>query len=416
MANRPLPRAARRIIKGVYRLPRQFLNSLIRWFLRGLLLVRRRPSSPVAGFVLPTTVLLLLVVSLAVGAITLRTYNRTLATVGDRQQRVIYNAATPAIDRAKAKLEFLFSKDPRLPSGVPGEEAISNMLRNGTNIASGVTTDAYTFPDEDSDGDGTPNRLDLNNDGQDDNAWAYRADTDGDGTEDATVAYSIVFETPENTDAHRMSNSTDTAVATRASNLQVRHGPLSSSSSANSRCSFTDASGNVQNLVLEDGWFEDMANTSILRKNFQVNVFVLPDNANNTVSTLEFHQDRQMERGNKWGAWFRNDIEIHPGRDFNWNGAMHTEGSLIAKDVVAFQISSEASCLFSREASEITVADTEADATNNIPAFQGQFLVGELRDNSYEGGSKYDLYPDTRNFKLEVKNGGNDKDSIDPPG
>ncbi|MEB3357082.1 MAG: hormogonium polysaccharide biosynthesis protein HpsA [Synechococcales bacterium] len=406
MANRTFSRAARRFFKDVFRLPKQSLNSLVRWLLRGLLLVGRRPTSPVAGFVLPTTVLLLLVVSLAVGAITLRTYNRTLATVGDRQQRVIYNAATPAIDRAKAKLEFLFSKDPRLPSGVPGEGALKNMLSDGTNIASGVTTDAYTFPGE------TP--LDLNNDNTDDVAWSYRADSDGDGTEDATVAYSILFETPDDSETHRMSNSTDAAVATRAANMQVRHGPLSSSSSANSSCSYTDEAGVTQALgVLEDGWFEDLASTSVLRKNFQVNVFVLPDNANGTVSTLEFHQDRQMERGNKWGAWFRNDIEIHPGQDFNWNGAMHTEGSFLAKDVVAFQISSPASCLFSRDASEITVADTQADATNNIPAFQGQFFVGELRDNTYEGGSKYDLYP-TGQYKLEVKSNV-DKDSIDAP-
>jgi len=128
------------------------LNSLItvkRWLRnatrRGLRFVRSRgraslhflwqvvnpraARSSKAGFILPTAMMLLVVMSLVVGAILIRTLNRTQQAVGIREDRVIYNQATPAIDRAKAKLEYLFKIDPRLPAGVPSEDLLANILR-----------------------------------------------------------------------------------------------------------------------------------------------------------------------------------------------------------------------------------------------------------------------------------------------
>ncbi|MFM7448356.1 MAG: hypothetical protein ACKO24_07150, partial [Leptolyngbyaceae cyanobacterium] len=98
----------------------------------GWLLWIGRRRSRVAGFVLPTTVLLLLVVGLTVATLLLRAGVRTNQVIGQNQQRVIYNAATPAIDRARAKLETLFSPDgdPRYPGGVPSEDYLAGMLRN----------------------------------------------------------------------------------------------------------------------------------------------------------------------------------------------------------------------------------------------------------------------------------------------
>jgi len=59
---------------------------------------------------LPTVTLMLLVLSLVVGTLVFRTFNRTAEVIGQRQQRALYNAATPAIDRAKLKLEYLFGE------------------------------------------------------------------------------------------------------------------------------------------------------------------------------------------------------------------------------------------------------------------------------------------------------------------
>ncbi|MBE9177732.1 hypothetical protein IQ268_03950 [Oculatella sp. LEGE 06141] len=367
------------------------------------MVIGRQPLFAKAGFVLPTTVLLLLVVTLTVGSIGYRTYTRSQQTMGERQQRVIYNAATPAIDRAKAKLEYLFDvqKDPRFPGGIPSEDWLMGMLLNDGKPVNGITVgqhrpqnyDPYTFPDE-----GT--RIDINGDGRTDNAWKYKADTDGDGVDDALVAYSIVFQTPAA--ANAMKDSRPAALQGRAKNLQVRQAPLSNLSELNNSCKL-DSSNSQSAPPIEQGWFRDDSNTAILRKNFQVNAYVLPINAdgspnlNGTVSTLEFQQDRQLTRGNKWGAWFRNDLEIFPGPAFNWNGAMHTEGNLVVggSQFVGYLISSPASCLYTKDASEITIAANAADPAKDQPAFTGQFMSGTVRDDKFDGNSTFHLYTST---------------------
>ena len=119
---------------------------------RALVQYWRYWRSPQAGFVLPTTALLLLVVILTVTALSLRTLNRTEQVAGDRQQKIIYNAATPAIDRARVKLEKLFTDDGRLPSGgVPSEDFLYAMLssngvgpKGGTAIVETLTCLLYT--------------------------------------------------------------------------------------------------------------------------------------------------------------------------------------------------------------------------------------------------------------------------------
>ncbi|WP_460195038.1 hypothetical protein [Thermosynechococcus sp. FA-CM-4201] len=96
---------------------------------------------------------------------------------------------------------------------------------------------------------------------------------------------------------------------------------------------------------------------------------------------MELIQQRRRNRPNKWAAWFRNDLEIFPGPDFRWNGAMHTEGSIImggaSNRLQSYLISSTNSCYYTPEASEITTAENEE--------FQGQFVSGTLRDNNTNG-------------------------------
>ncbi|MBD2091369.1 hypothetical protein H6F67_16095 [Microcoleus sp. FACHB-1515] len=380
MSTRKLIQAVRQLSQQIGRLARSTPKKLMSWLLRGLLAIGR-PRFAKAGFVLPTTILLLLVVSLTVGSISLRTFNRTSEAANERQQDVIYNAATPAIDRAKAKLEFLFdvNQDPRYPGGIPRENQLLGMMLNppggieieGLRVAEYRPdgNDPYTFPDE--------RRLTYN--GRVANVWTFPADTNGDGTNDATIAYSILMETPD--DLKELQNSSPEAIAQRANALQVRNGPLSNTTQASSSC----ARGGSNRA--ESGWSPDPnAGNTIIRKNFQVDAFVLPnDVANTAVSTLEFFQDRKVNRGNKWGAWFRNDLEIFPGPAFNWNGAMHTEGSLIVgkpspqddRLVTSYLISAPASCLYSKSASEVTFGEfSDADLRSNPAANNGQVYYG----------------------------------------
>ncbi|NET10432.1 MAG: hypothetical protein F6K16_38175, partial [Symploca sp. SIO2B6] len=157
-----------------------------------------------------------MVVSLAISMITLRSYNHSQITTQSRSQQVIHNMATPAIDRAKAKLEYLFQKDPRFPNGLPGELTLEELLSDAPGVLADVD-DAYTFPDE--------TRMDVNDDEALDAGWQYRVDSDGDGETDTTVGYSIILGTPSN--ASSMADASDGAIAIRANALEVRHGPLS---------------------------------------------------------------------------------------------------------------------------------------------------------------------------------------------
>lgn len=390
MSTRKLIRAIRSATAQILKATRALTRSTVHWLLRGLLLLGRTPQWGRAGFVLPATILVILVVLLTVGSITYRTYTRTTETITERQQRVIYNAATPAIDRARSKLEFLFNpeNEPRYPGGVPSENVLMGLMLNGATIGTAVIppfpdgTDPYTFADEtriDVADSGTANATDP------DNAWRYRADTDGDGNPDATVVYSISMRLD---DAAQLTNTTDANLQARAQRMRVRNTPLSTVTQGNPLC---QGGGAIQP---QQGWVPQSNNTSKLLKNFQVDAYVLPDRADLPVSTLEMQLDRQLDRGNKWGAWFRYDLEIFPGPGFNWNGAMHTEGSVMlsGNNFTGFMISDPDSCLYTEDASEVSVAvyDPEPGVRE---AFMGQYMAGTMKTNNFEGNTgRFDLW------------------------
>ncbi|MBN8560959.1 MAG: hormogonium polysaccharide biosynthesis protein HpsA [Leptolyngbya sp. UWPOB_LEPTO1] len=406
---------------SLYRkITKTFVHRLLRYVLR----YQRRGNLSTAGFILPTTVLLILVVALTVGALTFRAYNRNIQVIGEAQQRVIYNAATPAIDRARSKLEYLFdsTKDSRLPSGVPAQDTLEAMLLNNGQDRQGgafgsirlrdkdgkATIDPYTFPDE----------RRIFKDGKAQNMWAFQTDTDGDGkidpSKDSTTIYSIILNTPPTQTTGTGSNTKTEKIATRllkmkdedkAKAMYVRQAPLSVDGALG--CNISERGGKATG---PDGWFDDKVSTAILRKNFQVDALVIPGNSKDTKATLEFTQDRQMNRGNKWGAWFRHDLEIHPGATFNWNGAMHTEGSLIVggTNFSAYLISSPASCLYYPDSSEITVTDTRptqpGETNRNL---LGLVTSGMVKDGNQNGSATIHLHSnqpqDNRNWAtLEV--------------
>lgn len=338
-----------------------------------------------AGFVLPTTALLLVVVALTVTALSLRTLNRTEQVAADRAQKVIYNAATPAIDRAKAKLEKLFTQDPRLiAGGIPSEKYLMSMLLN-RDVTGGVGFEveprqSYQLPDE--------KTLDINGDGQPDAAWTFPADTDGDGSEDADVAYSILFTSPPPDRNGKIDFSLAAkSIQGRAKKLETRTGPMSAED-LTGPCNIAASLGVDVLPPVEGGWYQAANNTSALRKNFQIDAVVVPrqnvaraGGGTKTIATLEFQQDRLAEKGNKWGAWFRNDLEMFSGPRFNWNGAMHTEGSMLwaggNRPTKLFWVSDRGSCLYKDiQASTLSVAERDG--------FRGEFaatgLTGGFKD------------------------------------
>jgi hypothetical protein len=332
-----------------------------------------RPATQ-EGFILPTVTLLLLILSLVVGLLIFRTFSRTEQISGARKQKVIYNYATPAIDRAKAKIEYLFTED-SLPLP-PSDQILKGALGKA----------AYTFPGE--------TRLDLNGDGVADNAWKYDVDVDG-NNQPETVVYSLL--SGANTNAVTTGNVTTPGLSiasavnfNKARKGVTRNGPINLlGGAANAQCQSITT-------IPEAGW--ESVSGSLLRKALQVNAVVIGKNKGGQVpiATLEMQQDREVDKGNKWGAWFRTDLELSPGSDFRWNGAMHSEGSMFMQGGATlrmFLISSSSSCVYSKDASTITVSSRKenykASATSTaVPYnFDGHIVVGTVRDNGYADGN-----------------------------
>lgn len=315
---------------------------------------RSIPSNTEAGFVLPTVTLLLLIASLVVAALVFRSFSRTTQVIANRQQQIIVNAATPAIERGKAKLEYLFTQD-QLPP-----------LATDYDILTKLSSPTYRLPDE--------TGLDINQDGNpnNDSAWFYRLDTNG-GSQDM-VTYAILS---------RGSNSTGTVGigdrdTLKAKDLIVRNGPIQLSGGGyNPNCTKV-------NLSPTPGWLP--INSAIFRKAFQVDAFIR--NSNGIATTLELQQDRQSERGNKWGAWFRYDLEISPTNLFNWSGAIYTGGNLILNrsgntSLSLYPVSSPHSCIYEPSNSEIVINQGTNPTNPSQYSFQGQVLVGNVQENRF---------------------------------
>jgi hypothetical protein len=402
MSNRKLAKAIQQLFKQIWKLYRSLSKSFVTWLLRTALLPNRRRAT--AGFVLPTTVLLVLVVTLTSGALSYRAFNNSSRVIGNVQSKAIYNAATPAVDRARSKIDYLFGKDPRLPGGVPAEEFMISMMLNAgsgqlingvfaptlnVNLPGSKPGQPYDLQDE--------TRVDLNGDGINDNAWVYTDPSTRDNTDPSKgdkVIYSINLSTPEDATlgaVKLIEMDEATKAQGDAGGPFVRRGPLSEAKAVN-----------CPNLGVktEKGWYEDSGNSAILRKRFQVDALVA-STANATpanpakLSTLEFAQDRQLDRGNKWGAWFQYDIEVHSGTQMNWNGALHSEGNIMIGNSTfrGFLISSPSSCVFLPESnSEVSVRQFDQQNDDLNRKFFGVIAAGKINDNAYGGDAEIHRY------------------------
>ncbi len=413
MSNRKFAKAMQNLVREVRKFHRRFNRAAVNWLLRSAFVSQRRGQSPLAGFVLPTTVLLVLVLTLTVGAMTLRAFDRNAQVLATAQEKVLYNAATPAIDRARSKLEYLFEKDTRYNrvagatenqllawlTNAPGtygtgDNAVTLDTSEVRDAPDGGGPDVYTLPDE--------QRIDIGSadaatfDGESDNSWRYRTDTNGDGTDDATVVYSILLSTPEKIENGKSQPDEELLLTlsdqAKADQRVVRYPPLTRETRLLG-CSVEAGSDGTTPA----GWFEDPNNPINLLKNFQVDAIVIPDDAKAANVTLEFQQDRQIQRGNKWGAWFRYDLEVFPGPQFNWNGAMHTEGSMFFGNNSRFEaylVSAPTSCLYRPDSSELSITDRTPPSASDPNAadlgdFEGQAAAGLIGKPDFRGGGAW---------------------------
>ncbi|MFM9268195.1 hormogonium polysaccharide biosynthesis protein HpsA [Tychonema sp. BBK16] len=367
------------LLRRIAGVTRSGANRLMRAMLRSLMAMGRRANLPVAGFVLPTVTMVLLVVILLTIAITLRSFDRANTARNVRVNQQVLAAATPALDRAKAKIQFMLWEDPQRPTGTPSDPELYARMANA-NTAVGAT-DLYSFGDEER----LILRADLNNDNKADTAaepknppisstgveneaintaWRYPVDTNNDGFFDTFTLYGIFFRTPKRNDLGDF---------TRARKSLEARTPPTSANSVNPDC--VQGGGTVASLVGDSGWYRIDGQ---LKKSFFVDTVNVPikqeDIANlsepskykpfpGTASTsaLEYQQDQSRIPLANNAVVYEDDLDISPGPLFNLNGRIFTNSNLLVTNLNGkdrtrlYQVSSPDSCFYEQENSKIVV-------------------------------------------------------------
>lgn len=382
-----------KVIQKTFRqISKQFLSAInkqIIWLLRTISDTRRRGGSENAGFLLPTVSMVLIVVVLLTTAILFRSFERSKNASNVRVNEAVLNAAAPALDRARAKLDKLFN-DSRLPRAVPSDEVLETTLSSTANLPE------FTFGDE------TPLKLHYayataptreNQPGDLTTAWMFPTDTNNNGKFDSYTLYGIYFRTPPIT----------SGTYSRPRNpLEARTPPMSSGSVSNS-CKNTVATSAT--LVGTTGW---VSTAGQLQKSFFVYTANVPITnppttgsdagnyeafkGNKGFSGLEYQQDRvQLPLVNN-AVVYNDDIEVTPGPTFNLNGRILTNSNLLtgSNNVRLYQVSSVNSCFYTEDNSKISVGGNlgaggfTGNASNGtlVDLFQGQGVAPSQNGNT----------------------------------
>jgi hypothetical protein len=366
-------------IGSPFRISRRFIRSLFNQT-RGKGKAKRGTQM---GFVLPTVVMVTTVVTLLVVLMVARSSERARTASNARVEQAVKLATTPAVDRARIKLEALLN-EPSLGRGAPPDATLYDAIKSN---------ERYTFNDEIRLQILSEPTIDLSDVAGADaykvsnTAWKYPIDTDNNGLFDSMAAYSIQFRTRPQTDA-----STRKAVVTEARTPPMDENNLTGN------CQFDTGGGQAS------GWFDRGGK---LKKAFFVYAATVPIKqlpmpgvptadagkyeiykGNQGFSALELQQDRAREGLNNTSVWFENDLELSQAPTFRLNGKVFTNSNLMVgarlDDTMQFyQISSPYSCQYKEENSQVLVAgnvvfgDAMTTDTNTIGAVDFDLFQGE---------------------------------------
>ncbi|MEH1851746.1 MAG: hormogonium polysaccharide biosynthesis protein HpsA [Nostoc sp.] len=354
------------------KLSKQFLSTINKqliWLLRTLFTTNRKRSAGNAGFVLPTVVMVALVVVLLTTAILFRSFERSKNASNTRVNEATLNSATPAIDRARAKLNKLF-QDGRLPRATPTDDALYSTLT--TNIPE------YTFGDE--------TQLTLTKDSAElKTAWQYPVDTDNNGKFDSYTLYGIYFKNPP----------ISSGAYTRARNSLEARTPPMAAGGLSGDCGDTSTSAS---LVGNTGWFNINGQ---LKKSFFAYTATVPITStpadttnyeqykgNKGFSALEYQQDRVQLLLVNNAVIYEDDINLTPGPTFNLNGRIFTNSNFLTgggSGIRLYQVSSKASCYYTADNAKIVVGGNTAaggftDSSDISPSTQVDLFQGTSTD------------------------------------
>jgi type II secretory pathway pseudopilin PulG len=412
----------RRLVKAIKILSRRFstfsnkyltaINKSINWLLRTLFITRRRRESANAGFVLPTVAMVALVVVLLTTAILFRSFDRSKNASNVRVNQAVLNAAAPAIDRARAKLDALF-EDATLPRGTPSDSALYDAIKKDKYRLGDETRLklAYDIPNS------TPGTS-LETDESLKTAWKFAVDTDNNGKKDTYTLYGIYFRSPTR-------NPTTGQFNRKRNPLEAKTPPMDN---ANTNTNCPSASG-FSSLVGNSSWYKLQSGN--LGKSFFVYAVNVPitkpeyerlknENSSNTnvfepyandkgFVALEFQQDRSRVPVAYNAVWSEHDLEITPGVALALNGRIHTNGNLLiggggnSGTIELRQVSSKSSCFYNQENGQISVG--------------GNVGTGSIAQDTDQKAAKVHLYkgfgnaPLTNTADIEIKSTSRSTDS-----
>ena len=363
-----------RLFKQIWRFFDAVTKAVVNGLLRSLLVLKRRSRLSRAGFVLPTVVMVILVVTLLTTAIMIRSFDRSKNASNVRVDQIVLKAATPALDRARAKIYSLFSED---ETGLKGNTPDEN------NIADVFETSKYTLGDE------TQIKLAGNFDSktptepratQIKTAWKFPVDTDNNGKFDTFTLYGIYFRNPLKDDPNDKNRPRGTTEA-RALPQDNGEGKNCGSSGSGATPGWYSIGGQ-----LKKAFFTYVANVPITE---------LPTGSdpskyekykgNKGFSALEMQLDQVRNALDNNAVWYNDDLTISYVESLRLNGRVHTNSNLLVSNpsgayINFLQVSSVNSCFYNPDNAKIVVG--------------GNVTAGEIGDNddSVENAVVVDLY------------------------
>jgi Tfp pilus assembly protein PilX len=393
MLKRKLVKAVQSLLRIVGRLSKRSATRATRSLMRTLMRRSRRANLP-AGFVLPTVTMVMLVVVLLTLAVTMRTFDRAQNARNFRVDQATLQASTPAIERARAKIDQLMNSFSNTPSDIQIDNALKSPI--------------YRFGDE------TPIAIayDINNDNTltlspstsanitvDEvarSAWRFPVDTDNDGKFDSYTLYNILFRSPSRATT---GNSVGTFNRARIP-LESRTPPMPPGGNISDFCAA--ALGNAAAMAGDSDWFKLNGK---LQKSVFVYVATVPlsdadivgkdptkyTTGKNSFSSLEYEQDRARIALSNNAVWFDDDVELSTVSNFNLNGRLFTNSNLLVsttnfldKPIKFFQVSDPRSCFYNKENSKIVVAGNVA---NGAVTTDSSDNTGNVLINRFNGAN-----------------------------
>jgi len=331
-----------------------------------------------------------LVVTLLTTAILFRSFDRSKNASNYRVNEVVLNAAAPALDRARAKLNRLFSAaETELPGNTPADDDIARVFE-GAEYTFGDETQLRLVADLDDPRNGiqageTDERLET--------AWKFPVDTDNNGLFDSFTLYGIYFRVPVPAPGEDP--------RTRGI-LEARTRPQDTG--ASNVC----LAGNGGAAGEENGWVQSGGQLKKAFFTYVATVPITPDQkadldangynpnipgtrfepyvGNRGFSALEMQQDQARLALDNNAVWYEDDLIITdvPGDQggFKLNGRVQANANLMLGssfgDITFYQVSSPWSCFYKAENAKIVVGgnvSANGIAGANNPENQGNNSV-----------------------------------------